>query len=211
MLDTQFIPATHPPGKALLIVLHGLGDSTKGWDWLPDALRLPWLDFLLVNAPDSYYGGFSWYDLHGDSGTGVRRSRILLRQLLDAQIAAGRSSKRIGLMGFSQGCLMTFVAGWRHSPALGALVGISGYIHEPETLLAELGPEALSVPSLFTHGTQDPLIPIEPVRKQVEQLQDAGLSIIWKEFKKAHTVAGEPEIAFIRDFLQRHLGKTTAD
>ena len=25
-------------------------------------MNLPWLNYLLVNAPDKYYGGYSWFD-----------------------------------------------------------------------------------------------------------------------------------------------------
>jgi phospholipase/carboxylesterase len=207
MLDSVLIPAEAPPGRALLIVLHGLGDSVHGWEWLPEALDLPWLDYLLVNAPDPYYGGHSWYDLHGDQGIGIRRSHALLHELLDAQVATGRPVDRIALLGFSQGCLMTFEAGWRYPGRLGALVGISGYIHEPASLIAGLGPQARSVPALFTHGTKDPLIPMAPVRAQADQLRAAGLDLVWKEFEKVHTVAGEPEIAVIREFLVRHLDR----
>jgi len=206
-LDTLPIPATQRPARALLVVLHGLGDSVHGWDWLPGALDLPWMEYLLVNAPDPYYGGFSWYDLHGDQGVGIRRSRGLLTGLLEDLVARGRDPRTIGLLGFSQGCLMTFDAGLRLKAPLGALVGISGYIHEPAVLLGELGPEAKSVPALFTHGTRDPIVPMLPVRGQAEQLKAAGLDLTWREFEKVHTVAGEPEVAVIREFLVRHLGR----
>jgi phospholipase/carboxylesterase len=160
----------------------------------------------LVNAPDPYYGGYSWYDLPGDAGPGVRRSRELLQRLIEERIAAGHPPERIGILGFSQGCLMTFDVGWRVTPRLGALVGISGYIHDPATLLRELGPEARQVPALFTHGTQDAVVPLVPVRGQAQTLKDAGLNLEWREFPKAHTVAGEPEVQLIREFLTRHLG-----
>jgi phospholipase/carboxylesterase len=101
---------------------------------------------------------------------------------------------------------MAFDAGWRFPRRLGALVGISGYIFEPEVLLCELGPEAKSVPALFTHGTEDPVVLIEPVRDQARQLQAAGLDLTWKEYRKAHTVAGEAEVGVIRSFLVKSLG-----
>jgi len=205
-LRVETVPALQSPARALLIVLHGLGDSSRGWEWLPGELRLPWLEYALVDAPDPYYGGFSWYDLPGDAGPGVRRSRDLLGRLIAERIAAGHPPERIGILGFSQGCLMTFDVGWRFTPRLGALVGISGYIHDPASLLRELGPDARSVPALFTHGTHDPVVPMAPVREQARALQEAGLSLEWREFSKAHTVAGEPEIRLIRDFLTRHLG-----
>ena len=66
-----------------MVVLHGLGDSTAGFRWLPEELGQPWLNYLLVNAPDNYYGGYSWYDFAGDMGPGVKRSREMLFELLD--------------------------------------------------------------------------------------------------------------------------------
>jgi predicted esterase len=58
---------------------------------------------------------------------------------------------------------------------------------------------------LQTHGTRDPLIPIEPVREQVALLRQAGLEIEWHEFVKEHTIEGHAELGIIRDFLTRHL------
>lgn len=202
MLTTELIPAADPASQDLLLVLHGLGDSMDGWRWLPDQLRLPWLNYLLVNAPDDYYGGFSWYDLHGASGPGIRRSRGLLTRLLDAQQAAGFASERTALLGFSQGCLMTFDVGFRYPHRLAALVGISGYLFEPEMLVGELPPVAQEQKALFTHGRRDPLIPMAGVRdEQVPVLRRAGLSVTWREFDKVHTVAGEEECGVIRQFL----------
>ncbi|MBN9689672.1 MAG: serine esterase [Verrucomicrobia bacterium] len=201
MLVTDFIPAQHRGSKRLLVVLHGLGDSLEGWRWLPRELNLPDVNYLLVNAPDDYYGGYSWYDLNGDSGPGIRRSRQALRELLEAQPARGFPPEQTALLGFSQGCLMTIEVGFRFPKRLAALVGISGYIWDSANLMAELSPVAREQALLFTHGTRDPLIPCAQVRAEVEQLQKAGLPITWKEFNKVHTIAGAEELAVIREFL----------
>lgn len=204
VLTTDFLPARQAGSRRLLVVLHGLGDSMDGWRWLPDELRLPWLNYLLVNAPDDYYGGYSWYDLYGDSGPGILRSRQLLNRLLDAQRTAGFPADQTALLGFSQGCLMTFDVGFRYPHRLAALVGISGYLWQPEKLLAERSPVARQVPALFTHGTRDPLISCRQVKaEQVDPLVAAGLDLTWQEFDKVHTVAGEPELRVIREFLHR--------
>jgi len=83
MLHTELIPAADKNSRRLMVMLHGLGDSIEGYRWLPEALKLPWLNFLLVNAPDEYYGGFSWFDYPGDVLPGVVRSRKWLNTLLD--------------------------------------------------------------------------------------------------------------------------------
>lgn len=198
MLTTKFISAASPPSRRLMIVLHGLGDSLEGWLWLPGALRLPWLNYLLVNAPDPYYGGYAWYDI--ESGAGIDTSRQLLFELLDGlkEYPAGQ----ILFSGFSQGCLMAIEVGARYPRRLAGIAGLSGYAHEPEQLIREFSPVARQQRFLLTHGTQDPLIPIQKVRAQVALLKGAGLNIEWREFVKAHNVAGEEELAVIRQFVQ---------
>jgi len=184
-----------------MIVLHGLGDSMEGYRWLPEELGLPWLNYLLVNAPDPYYGGYSWYDLAGDPRPGVERSRRLLTALLDAQIAARFPPGQTILFGFSQGSLLALDVGFRYPLLLAGLIGISGYVHEPDKLLADLSPVATQQRALVTHGTHDPIIPFAAVREQINVLKAEGLHIEWHEFVKAHTIAGEAELEVIRNFI----------
>ena len=207
MLDTEFIPARERDSHRLMIVLHGLGDSVEGYRWLPQALGLRDLNFLLVNAPDEYYGGFSWYDIPGDATPGVRRSRALLNELLDAQPARGFAPEQTLLFGFSQGCLMTLETGLRYPQRLAGLIGVSGYLHDPKILLQEMPTGAREQRVLVTHGHHDPMIPIAKVRAQIQSLQAAGLPIEWREFAKEHTIAGEAELEVIRDFVTACLAK----
>lgn len=204
-LETEFIPAADRASRRLMIVLHGLGDSMEGYRWLPAELGLPWLNYLLVNAPDPYYGGYSWYDLAGDARPGVTRSRRLLTALLDEQERAGFPTAQTVLFGFSQGCLMTLDTGFRYLRPLAGLIGISGYVHEPDKLLAELPPAATHQHALVTHGTDDPIIPFAAVREQINLLKADGLRVEWHEFVKAHTIAGATELEVIRDFIRRRL------
>ncbi len=202
MLATEFHPAEQKNSKRLLIVLHGLGDSAAGFRWMPSMLGFADMNYLLVNAPDSYYGGYSWYDFADDSAPGILRSRKMIFDLLDAQRAAGFPTEETTLFGFSQGCLMTVDVGFRYPHLFAGLVGVSGYVFEPDKLLSELSPVATRQRMLFTHGTQDPLIPFAEVRKQVQLLKTAGLAIEWREFVKPHTIAGEQELSVIRNFIQ---------
>src|SRR5260370_3167141 len=81
-LETELIPAREPNSRRLLIMLHGLGDSIEGYRWLPSALNLPWLNYLLVNAPDAYYGGYSSDSFSRAIYPGGFRRRQLLFVLL---------------------------------------------------------------------------------------------------------------------------------
>ncbi len=201
MLNSEFIRATQVGADHLMIVLHGLGDSMEGYRWLAPALQLDWMTYVLVNAPDSYYGGYSWYDFARSPGPGIERSGELLRNLL-AEVEPDFPAERIFLFGFSQGCLMAGEIGLTYPKRFAGVIGVSGYFHQPEGRLLALSPVAREQRFLITHGTQDTLIPLAAVRQQVELLQGAGLNIVWREFEKGHTIAGD-EIGLIRDFVQK--------
>jgi phospholipase/carboxylesterase len=202
MLHTEFIPAADKNSRRLMVMLHGLGDSLEGYRWWPEALGFPWLNHLLVNAPDEFYGGYSWYDHPGDQLPGIRRSTKLLFALLDELRAKNFPADQIMLGGFSQGCLMSLEVALRYPHRLAGVVGISGYVCEPDKLLTELSPVARSQKIMMTHGPLDPVIPFDFVKKQHAQLVAAGLDVVWHEFNKAHTIAGEAELAVIRDFIR---------
>ena len=201
MLHTEFIPAAQKDSRALLVMLHGLGDSLEGYRWFPTALNLPWLNHLLVNAPDDYYGGYSWFDIENKT-PGVLRSRKLLTDLLDDLRTKNFPANQITLGGFSQGCLMTIDVGLRYPHQLAGLVGISGWVHDLENLLTEAPTIAKKQRLLATHGPFDTVIPITGVREQIKKLQAHGHQTAWHEFPKAHTIYGEEELAVIRQFVR---------
>lgn len=202
-LDSEFVPAEQKGSRRLLIMLHGLGDSPAGYHWLPAALDIPWLNYLLVQAPDEYYGGYSWFDFTGDITPGVERSRKLLFELLDTQRAKGFPTEQTVFGGFSQGCLLSVEIALRYPHLFAGIVGISGYICEPAKLIAEMSPVARQQRLLITHGLSDPMIPVVAVQAQISFLRKAGVRIEWHEFAKAHTIAGEQELAVIREFIRK--------
>jgi phospholipase/carboxylesterase len=205
MLQRELIRAELASSKDLLVALHGLGDSMEGYRFLPRALRTQSLNVLLVNAPDGYYGGFSWYNFAENPGPGVERSYRALERLLEDCEREGFAAERTVLFGFSQGCLMSIETGVRYRKKLAGIIGVSGYVHAPERLLGMASPVAKEQKFLLTHGTRDPLIPLKPVREQIEQLRGAGLQIEFHEFQKEHTIV-EEEIDLFRGFICERLG-----
>jgi phospholipase/carboxylesterase len=202
MLHSELIPAKETESRRLLIMLHGLADSIEGYRWLPELLHLDWLNYLLVNAPDEYYGGYSWYDFAGDPAPGVMRSCKLLSELLDSMVQKGYPAEDIVLGGFSQGCLMAIETGLRYPQRLAGIVGISGYISDLPKLKRELSTVGKQQRVLMSHGTQDPIIPFANVRKQAAELKAAGVDVEWHEFAKPHSIAGESEISIVRSFIK---------
>jgi phospholipase/carboxylesterase len=190
------LPLTHifqpspVDSKRLVIVLHGLGDSSQGFLWLQEALDIDGFNYLLLNAPDRYYTGFSWYDIENPRD-GVERSRKVLGEVLDQTEREGYPADQTFLFGFSQGCLMTLEFGSRYKSALAGYVGISGYCLSPDAILKEMNPAANNGHWLVTHGTEDELLPAQITRSQIKKLTDGGFAIDYREFKKSHTVVPE--------------------
>ena len=190
MLQTDFIKASDTDSKFLMVVLHGLGDSMEGYRFLPEVLGLPWMNYLLVNAPDPYFTGYQWYSIPGeDQEKEIERSRKMLFELLDHQRSQGWPTEKTFLFGFSY--------------RFAGIVGISGYLFHPEQLLKEQSPVAKDQHFLITHGTYDPLIPISETKKGYDFASRQGLQIDWVEFPKDHTIQGEAELKVIHEFLCR--------
>jgi phospholipase/carboxylesterase len=186
--------------QRLIIVLHGLGDSAEGFHWLQEELDIPSFNYLLLNAPYSYYTGYSWYDIDAPRA-GVERSRKVLADVIAQTQREGYPADQTFLFGFSQGCLMTLEFGSRYSPALAGYVGISGYCLSPDAILREMNPAANNGAWLVTHGTEDELLDVAVTRAQMKTLNDAGFAIDYREYAKSHTIDPEQELPDIRTWL----------
>ena len=208
-LESQFIPAKKMEGDRtpLLLVMHGLGDSMEGYRFLPDAVRLDSLSYLLVNAPDPYYVGYSWFDIQNNPAPGIVRSREFLYEVLGQLINQGWPADQLGILGFSQGCVMALEIACRYPRKLGAIVGISGFLAFEEQYPAAFSRVAFEQKILVTHGSEDPMLPMDSTRRQIMGLKKLGLPVDWREYRKDHTIDQTQEIGHIRDFLRKNLMK----
>jgi phospholipase/carboxylesterase len=201
-LENLWLPNLN--SKKLIVVAHGRGDSYDGFRWLPDALDLS-VNYLMVNAPDDYFGGFSWYDLAPNQEPGILRSRHALQSLFLEIIKQGFSSEDILYFGFSQGCLMALEWGGRTSIKLAGFVGISGYVFDEQKLETEKHKANQSTPWLITHGTKDSALPYHITEKQIQYLKDQGWPIQFETFVKDHTIDPQDEIPLLKSWIKKAL------
>jgi len=194
-------PADGGPVRRVIVVLHGRGDSPAGFYWLAPELDLPEAAYLLLQAPDDYFGGWSWYDLPPDQGPGILRSRQLLFQALDALAAQGVASADVVLFGFSQGCLMVIDVGLRYPGVLAGVCGVSGYVMWPERAAAEATAHAKTMPWLITDGSLDEVVPHALTAEGVAALQAAGLPVDYRTYPKGHTIDPREELPLLREWL----------
>ncbi len=188
-----------------MIVLHGRGDSLRPFRSFNEELRIPEMNYLLLNAPRKFMNGFSWYGEPPFQKNGVLKIRQKLIALLGQLEAEGWESKNIFLFGFSQGCLVSADLALNYPKKFAGVVGISGYFHFFPRWRNHLSKSAVQTPWLMTHGHQDEILDINETRYGVNKLIDAGLDINWVELDKKHSFE-ENEYPLIRRWVREKLG-----
>lgn len=210
MTSFEYLPLNHifipskVPSKKLMIILHGRGDSSQGFTFLPNFLNIDEMNYLLLDAPNEYFGGFSWYDLPPQQLDGIVYSCSLLADTLDALFEEDFNAEESFLFGFSQGSLLTFEFGARYEKVLAGYLAISGYIYDVDNLLKEMNQNVNSSNWLSTHGIHDEVLPYDISKSQIETLQNGGFDITFKSYNKAHNI-DEEELNMISEWIKDKL------
>ena len=202
-----------------IVVLHGLG--ADGNDFVPIARELDLravgaVRFVFPHAPVrpvTLNGGMAmraWYDILGtdlarrEDEAGLRASQAEVQALLDREAARGIPPERTVLMGFSQGCAMTLLAGLRAPQRLAGLVGLSGYLPLAASTAAERSDANQLVPLFLAHGQQDPVVPLARGLAARDALQALGYDIEWHQYPMEHSVCPQ-EITDLNRWLLKTL------
>ena len=206
---------------ASVIVLHGLG--ADGHDFVPicdelDLSAVGAVRYVFPHAPVrpvTVNGGYrmrAWYDILGteidrrEDEPGLRLSLGAVHRLVDREVERGIAPGRIVLMGFSQGCAMTLLAGLRYPERLAGLAGLSGYLPLAATTAAERHAANADVPVFLAHGSADPVIPIARGRASRDALVALGHAVEWHEYAMPHSVCAE-EVGDLNRWLLGVLGE----
>lgn len=226
LLDTiEFTTGPDPlaPPVASIVVLHGLG--ADGNDFVPIAHELDLgaigpVRFVFPHAPVrpvSLNGGYAmraWYDIYPPSDVvqgarredepGLRTAQQQVQALLAREAQRGVPPERTVLMGFSQGCAMTLMAGLRHPQRLAGLVALSGYLPLAATTAAERHPANQAVPIFMAHGQHDDVVVPQRGTASRDALVALGHPVQWRDYPMAHSVC-PPEVADINAWLLKVL------
>jgi len=204
---------------AAIIVLHGLG--ADGNDFVPFARQLALspvgpVRFVFPHAPVrpvTINGGYrmrAWYDVlapdlvRREDEAGLRAACGQVQQLLDREASRGIAPERTVLMGFSQGCAMTLMAGLRAPRRLAGLAGLSGYLPLAPTTAAERSAANRDVPIFLAHGTADPVVAFERGTASRDALAALGYPVEWHQYPMQHSVCPD-EVADLNRWLLKVL------
>jgi len=212
-------PAAQP--VASVVVLHGLG--ADGSDFVPVAQAMDLsavgpVRFVFPSAPVqpvSINGGYemrAWYDIHPprpdgtrlEDEAGLRASQAIVQQLLDREVQRGVPAGRMVLMGFSQGCAMTLLAGLRAPQRLAGLVALSGYLPLVATTAAERSAANRDTPVFMAHGDADDIVVPSRGEAARDTLRALGQPVEWHVYPMQHEVCME-ELQDLQTWLRLRL------
>ena len=181
----------------LLLLLHGYGSNEE--DLFSFANELPEEYYVIAaRAPfDMMYGSYAWYAINFDADENkfsdigqARASRDIIANFIDELIAEYQiDAENVTLIGFSQGCILSYAVALSYPEKVQRVVAMSGYFN-PEIAVDDYTENDFSKLKIFaSHGTVDQVIPVEWARKSIPLLQVLGIDIVFKEYMVGHGVA----------------------
>ena len=213
ILDTTIIePLSKGKPKQAIVLCHGYGGDGKdisllaiNWQrFLPDAI------FLCPNGPEICSvnpQGFQWFDLE------IEKEEVILEKSLEAEKKLTLfldqildnfqlEPKHLGLVGFSQGCMISIQVGLKNKKEINCVLGYSGKVINQTHLSENIN----SKPKFFLmHGDNDTIVPPMHLLEAKEYLAKCGIKIKTKLFKKCeHRIPVEGSSLGL-EFLRKNL------
>jgi len=183
--------------KPCIVLLHGYGSNEE--DLFSFVPYLP-SEYTIISfrAPISLeMGGYAWSNIHYDDLRGkntvfleAKESLRLIKESIDLSIVHFNiDNSDISLIGFSQGCILSWAMTINHPDLIRRAVTLSGYII-PELINVSL--ENVSKLLIFnSHGILDQMIPIDKARKSIDLIKKNNSKIIYKEYNEGHGISQE--------------------
>jgi phospholipase/carboxylesterase len=181
----------------VLILLHGYGSNEE--DLFSFASELPENYFIVsVRAPfDMGYGSYAWYAINFDADENkfsdipqAQQSRDLIADFIDEMLVKYPiDAKDVTLIGFSQGCILSYAVAVSYPQKIQRVVAMSGYFNSK---IAIDGFEKNNFENLrifSSHGSVDQVVPVDWGRKAQPELSQLGIEIIYKEYPIGHGVS----------------------
>lgn len=193
----------------LLLLLHGYGSNEE--DLFSFANELP-NEYYIVSARAPYdmmYGSYAWYAINFDADenkssdiTQAQQSRDLIAGFIDELVAHyAIDEKNVTLIGFSQGCILSYAIAVSYPEKVQRVVAMSGYFNS-QIAKPDFEKNNFDTLKIFaSHGSVDQVVPVEWARKSIPALQDLGIDIVYKEYPVGHGVAPQNFFDF-KNWLQ---------
>ena len=182
----------------MLVLVHGLRSNEYDLFSL-----IPYLDerFIVISVRAPIVLGidqYAWYrvEFHADrierEVDDVERASTQLADFVNRAVEEyGADPKRVYLMGFSQGAMMSLALLFTHPETLAGVVSMSGAL--PYEALDEVDETSKwnGFPVMVVHGVFDAVIPIAEARATRQYLKQLNTQLDYREYPMSHQISDD--------------------
>ena len=207
-------PKSKSSPKNAVILCHGYGGDGKDISILANYWKtfLPETLFICPNAPEICKvnpAGFQWFDLTDQTEDEILSKSLIAENKLNNFIDEVRdknklNAKEIGLVGFSQGCMISIQTALKRKEQISCLIGYSGKILN----IKHLSKNIISRPEIYLmHGDIDAVVPLNSFLEAKEFFIKQDYKINTKIFNNCeHRIPTEGSSIGLQ-FLKKNLYK----
>jgi phospholipase/carboxylesterase len=208
-----YVKEPQKPAQACVIWMHGLGADAQDMMGLAAQLQLPLtvsLRHVFIDAPvrpvtlNNNMPMRAWYDILGmkltdrEDSQGIKSSEVIIREVIDAQLADGFVAEQIFLAGFSQGGAMALYTGIHTSMPLAGIIALSGYLPLASVCNIVLN---TSTPIFIGSGLSDPIVLPMWTKQCIDRLRQKGFQKITShEYPMEHSICAN-EVSDLASWL----------
>jgi len=203
-------PKVKKDKNPLILLLHGYGSNEE--DLFSFATELPDEYYIIsARAPfDMMYGSYAWYAINFDADENkfsdivqAKQSRDLIAEFIDELVLNYTiDASNVTLVGFSQGCILSYAIAVSYPEKVQRVVALSGYFNS-DIATDNLQENDFSTLKIFaSHGTVDQVVPVDWARNSIPKLKQLGIAIVYKEYPVGHGVAPQNFFDF-KNWLQQ--------
>lgn len=195
----------------LILLLHGYGSNEE--DLFSFASELPEHYYIIsARAPyDMMHGSYAWYAINFDADENkfsdlgqARSSRDLIAAFIDELVVNYPVDKNnVTLIGFSQGCILSYAVALSYPEKVQKVVAMSGYFNSEIATEGFENNDFSNLKIFASHGNVDQVIPVEWARKSKPILDQLHIQNEYKEYPVGHGVAPQNFYDF-KNWLNRN-------
>lgn len=182
----------------LLLLLHGVGSNEKDLFGLAPLLDKRFL-IISVRAPNTQRrGSYAWYEVTftpqgpiNNSAQAEASREALIRFINEATTAYGADPKKVYLMGFSQGAIMSASVALTRPDLVAGTVMMSGRVLQEVQSQIAPAEQLQGQPFLVVHGTADTVLPIHHARATQSLLSSLPVELSYHEYRMGHEITQE--------------------
>ena len=196
-LEYLYHPPVQSEAKGAFFLLHGYGSNEE--DLFSFVGDLPGnYHYFSLRAPfglDPF--GYAWYAIDFDAPEGkwsnteqaVESRGAILHFIEEACDAYAIDRDNLNLLGFSQGCILSFALALSFPERFKRVVGLSGHIN-PQMLEENYASKDHKHLKIYSsHGQLDPVIPVAWAQRTPPFMKELGIDLQFDEFPIGHGVS----------------------